>query len=272
MINPYLPKFVKIKAIRTETSDTKLFTFEFVDAKDRRNFSFEHGQFMMAGMLGEGEAAFDICSSRADLQKFDLAIRQVGRLTAKLHQLKVGDQITIRGPFGNGLPLNNFKNRDLLLIGGGCGFITMRSFALDYLAGKLDIGKLNIFYGCANEERLLFKKEYKSWRKKVGLEIALDKPSKNWQGKMGTITSLFNSSQDFTGAVALMVGPPAMYKFVIEELQDRGIKDEDIYLSLERRMYCGIGVCQHCAIGPYYVCKDGPVFSWAQLRGIPNAI
>ncbi len=272
MLNPYLPKLAKVTKINRETSDTLLFTFQFTEKKDCNSFSFIHGQFLMLGILGFGEAAFDICSSTIDLSNFQLSIRKVGALTSSLHELKVGNSVTIRGPFGNGLPLKNFKNKDLLLIGGGCGFVTMRSFVLDYLHGKLNAGNLNVFYGCANEENLLFKNEYEKWRKKVSLDITLDNPSKNWKGNIGVITKLFNDKQDFTDTVALLVGPPVMYKFVIEELKNRGVKDSDIYLSLERRMYCGVGVCQHCAIGPYYVCKDGPVFSWEQLRNIPGAI
>ena len=272
MYNPYLPKLAKIKKISDETPDTKLFTFAFADKKDRDSFSFWHGQFLMLGLLGQGEAAFDICSSAFKLSTFDLSIRKVGALTEELHRLKAGDLVTVRGPFGNGLSLKSFKNKDLLLIGGGCGFVTMRSFVLDYLAGKLNQGNLNIFYGCLSEESLLFKKEYSRWKKKIDLDIILDHPSKNWKGQRGVVTGLFNDRQDFSDTVALIVGPPVMYKFVIEELRKRGIKDSDIYLSLERRMYCGIGVCQHCAIGPYYVCKDGPVFSWEQLKGIPGAI
>lgn len=272
MINPYLPKLAKIKSISQDTPDTKLFTFQFIEKKDQDNFNFWHGQFLMLGLLGTGESAFDICSSAVKLKSFDLSIRKVGGLTQKLHAAKVGDLVTVRGPFGNGLPLKNFKNKDLLLIGGGCGFVTMRSFVLDYLAGKLNAGKLNVFYGCLNEENLLFKKEYKQWEKKVDLDIILDRPSKTWKGPKGIVTGLFNNSQDFSKTVALIVGPPVMYKFVIEDLQKRAMLDENIYVSLERRMYCGVGVCQHCAIGPYYVCKDGPVFSWEQLRGIPGSI
>jgi NAD(P)H-flavin reductase len=272
MINPYLPKLAKIKNIRVETPDTKLFTFQFVEKKDRDSFSFNHGQFLMLGLLGQGEAAFDICSSAVKLSTFDLTVKKVGTLTEKLDQLKTGDLVTVRGPFGNGLPLKKFKNKDLLLVGGGCGFVTMRSFVLDYLTNKLNQGKLNIFYGCSNEKNLLFKKEYNQWQKKVGLDITLDHPSKKWKGSKGVITVLFNQVQDLKKTVALVVGPPVMYKFVIEELEERGMKDSDIYLSLERRMYCGLGVCQHCAIGPYYVCQDGPVFSWEQLKNIPGAI
>ncbi|OGY46135.1 MAG: hypothetical protein A3J62_03645 [Candidatus Buchananbacteria bacterium RIFCSPHIGHO2_02_FULL_38_8] len=272
MYNPYLPKFAKILKIQDETPDTKLFTFQFVDKANQNNLNFTHGQFLMLGLFDYGEAPFDICSSSVKTNTFDLTVRKVGILTNQLHLLKVGDLVTIRGPFGNGLPLLQFKDKDLLLIGGGCGFVTMRSFVLDYLAGKLNLGKLNVFYGCLNEENLYFKKEYSQWRKKVELDIALDKPSKSWKGKKGVVTALFNDRQDFSNTVALIVGPPIMYKFVIQELQARGMADSDIYVSLERRMYCGVGVCQHCAIGSYYVCKDGPVFSWEQLKDIKGAV
>ena len=272
MLNPYLPKIAKILKIQDETPDTKLFTFEFVSKTDQNNFNFIHGQFLMLGLLGWGEAPFDICSSTTNRKIFDLTVREVGSLTERLHQLKIGDLVIVRGPFGNGLPLKNFKNKDLFLIGGGCGFVTIRSFVLDYLAGKLHQGKLNVFYGCANEKNLLFKNEFKSWQKKAGLDITLEKPSAQWKGQRGVIINLFNDRQDFSNTIALIVGPPVMYKFVVEELKDRGVADQDIYFSLERRMYCGVGVCQHCAIGPYYVCKDGPVFSWEQLKDIIGAV
>ncbi|MFA5022010.1 MAG: FAD/NAD(P)-binding protein [Patescibacteria group bacterium] len=272
MFNPYLPKIAKVKKIKLEAVDAKLFTLEFIDKKDKANFCFTHGQFLLVGLMGLGEAAFDICSSTVKLNTFELAIRKVGSLTNKLHQLKVGDLVTVRGPFGNGLEQVKYKDKELLLIGGGCGFITMRSFALDYLAQKLLVKKLDIFYGALTEANLFFKDEYNLWRKKIGLAITLNKPSLKWQGTRGVVTNLFSNSQDFSNTVALIVGPPPMYRSVIEELQKRGMKDSDIYMSLERRMYCGIGVCQHCAIGPYYVCKDGPVFSWQQLKDIPGAI
>jgi len=272
MINPYIPKIAKIKKIQAETPDMKLFTFEFVDKKNHDDFAFRHGQFLMLGILGHGEAPFDICSSSVKTSTFDLAVRRAGALTEKLHQLKAGDLVAIRGPFGNGLPLEKFKGKDLLLIGGGCGFVTMRSFVQDYLDNKLNIGNLKIFYGCLDEQNLLFKNEYASWRKKVGLEIALSRPSNKWSGKKGLVTALFNDRQDFSNTVVLVVGPPIMYRPVVQELKKKGVADENIYLSLERRMYCGIGVCQHCAVGPYYVCKDGPVFSWAQLKDIEGAV
>lgn len=272
MINPYIPKLARVIKIVPQTFDINLYTFEFVDKKDRNDFTFIHGQFLMLGLINHGEAAFDICSSTSQLKSFDLAVRKVGTLTSKLHELKVGDTVTIRGPFGNGLPEKMTQNKDLLLIGGGSGFIVMRSIVLDFLTGKLSANNVNVFYGCQDEHSMLFRREYNQWQKKVGLDVVLAKPSKKWKGPAGVITVLFNKKQDFKNTVALIVGPPIMYRPVIENLKKQGVKDEDIYISLERKMYCGIGVCQHCAIGPYYVCKDGPVFSWAQLKDIPNAI
>ncbi len=272
MFNPYLPQLAKIKKIVEQTDDIKLFTFEFVDKKVRKSFKFDHGQFLMAGFLNFGEAAFDICSSASDLKTFDLAIRKVGVLTAKFFEAKAGDIVTIRGPFGNGLPEKIYKEKDLLLIGGGSGFIVMRSIVLDFLKGKLGAKKVDVFYGCQDEHNMLFQREYGQWKKKVGLDVVLAKPSKGWRGPSGVVTVLFNEKQDFANTVALIVGPPAMYRPVIENLKKKGMKDSDILVSLERKMYCGIGVCQHCAIGPYYVCKDGPVFSWDQIKDIPNAV
>jgi len=272
MLNPYLPKLAKIKKIVDQTQDIKLFTFEFVDKKDRDNFNFSHGQFLMAGILNFGEAAFDICSSTSSLKTFDLAIRKVGGLTSKFFETKIGDIVTIRGPFGNGLPEKFTKDKDLLLIGGGSGFIVMRSIVLDYLKGKLEAKKVDVFYGCQDEHNMLFQGEFSQWKKKIGLDVALANPGKSWKGPCGVVTVLFNEKQDFTNTVALVVGPPVMYKSVIDNLKKKGMKDSDIFVSLERKMYCGIGVCQHCAIGPYYVCKDGPVFSWDQIKDIPGAI
>ena len=272
MYNPYLPKLAKIKKIVDQTCDIKLFKFEFVDKNNREGFTFNHGQFLMAGLINFGEAAFDICSSTSELKTFDLAIRKVGSLTSKFFEARVGDIVTVRGPFGNGLPEKLYKEKDLLLIGGGSGFIVMRSIVLDFLQGKVDANKLDVFYGCQDENNMLFKREFGQWKKKVGLDVVLAKPSKEWKGPTGVVTVLFNKNQDFTNTVALIVGPPAMYRPVIENLKKKGMKDADIFISLERKMYCGIGVCQHCAIGSYYVCKDGPVFSWEQLKDIPGAV
>jgi len=270
MKNPYRPKLAKIVNIKTENADSKLYTLRH---EDKEQFEFNHGQFMQVGLLGYGEAPFTLCSSTFDNKNFEVTIREVGDLTKKIHQLRIGDTITVRGPFGNGFPMEEFSDRNILLIGGGCGFVAMRSFILDHKLGKFNKkNKLQVFYGCLNEENILFSDEQKNWKKQVDYRIALMKPSSKWKGIKGVVTKIFEKVKIVEDAVAVVVGPPVMYKFVIEELVKNNIKDSDIYLSLERKMYCGEGVCQHCAIGPYYVCKDGPVFSYDQLKKIKGSI
>jgi NAD(P)H-flavin reductase len=274
MHNLYQTQEAKIISMKRESSDTMLFRLQFVDQKIQKQLAFLPGQFMQIGLAGWGECPISICSSSKDAKDFfELAIRQVGVLTTKLQELKIGDLVQIRGPFGNGFDISKFKDKPLILIGGGCGFIPLRPLIIDYLAGRLENTILQIFYGCLNEQTLLFKGDHANWSRYADLDIALEKPSAEWKGEKGLITNLIKNNKKITpNSVAVLVGPPKMYKFVIAELQKKKIKDENIYLSLERKMYCGAGVCQHCAIGPYYVCKDGPVFSWDQIKDVPEVI
>lgn len=267
MRNNFIPQEVKVLMVSKDSIDTKLFTLVFTDKKEQKKFSFEHGQFMMLGLPGSGEAAFDICSATKNNKRFfQLNVRLVGRLTKKLHELKKGDTAWVRGPLGRGFPRKKINSRNLLLIGGGCGSVTLRSLILDHLDSKLSPkNQMQVFYGCLNEKTLQFKNEYGLWKKKVDLNIILDKPSAAWKGEKGLITKLFETSKVLAKPVAILCGPAVMYKFVIAELKKRQIPDEDIYVSLERRMSCGIGTCQHCALGSKYACKDGPVFSLAEI-------
>jgi len=273
MINIYQPQLAKIISIKQESLDTKLFRFKFLDKKISHAFAFLPGQFVMLGLPGWGEAAISICSSPQETNNyFELAIRDVGSLTHRFHSLKVGETTTVRGPFGNGFDLDKFNGKNLLLIGGGCGFVPLRPIIVDYLKGKIKANNLQIFYGCLNEETILFRDEQAAWNRNSEFTVILDKPYKKWLGEKGMVTDLIIKRKINPETIVVMVGPPVMYKFVLKELKNKKIKDENIYLSLERKMYCGLGICQHCAIGPYYVCKDGPVFSWAQIKDIPEVI
>ncbi|HLD28018.1 MAG TPA: FAD/NAD(P)-binding protein [Patescibacteria group bacterium] len=267
MFNIYEPQSVKIISVLDESIDTKLFRLRFTNKRINLEFDFLLGQFVQVGLAGWGECPISICSSSSDSSKyFELAIRDVGVLTHKLHQLKQGDLVDIRGPFGNGFDVDTFKDKPLILIGGGCGFVPLRPLINDYLSGKLDNTVLQIFYGCQNEDTLLFKKEYAAWNRRAEFNVILEKPIKKWGGAKGLVTDLFKTRTITSNSVAVLVGPPVMYKFVIQELKKRKVKDENIYVSLEKKMYCGVGICQHCAIGPYYVCKDGPVFRWSDIK------
>lgn len=273
MINVYQSQPAKIIAINQESADTKLFRLRFIDKKRQKDFNFLPGQFVQIGLAGWGECPISFCSSPDQaLNFFELAIRAVGSLTNKLHQLRSGDLVEIRGPFGNGFDEEVFRDRPLTLIGGGCGFVPLRPLIVDYLNGRLAASQLQVFYGCLSEDSLLFRREYAAWNRESEFNVILEKPSKKWAGARGLVTKLLDQRPLAKGAVAVLVGPPVMYRFVIKKLLAKKIKPEDIYLSLERKMYCGVGVCQHCAIGPYYVCRDGPVFRWSDLAAIKDAI
>jgi len=273
MFNIYQPQKAKLISISQESSETTLLRLQFTDKRFQKSFNFSPGQFLQIGLLGWGECPISICSSPSVSDKyFELAIRDVGQLTHKLNSLTIGDEVWLRGPFGNGFDMEKFSGKPLLIIGGGCGFIPLRPLIQDYMAGKIKLPKLQIFYGCLNEDTMLFKKEYPAWNRNSEFAITLEKPSNRWKGARGLVTALIAKRDIDPGSVAIVVGPPIMYKFVIKELIKKKIKPQNIYLSLERKMYCGNGVCQHCAIGPYYVCKDGPVFCWQDIKNIPEVI
>ncbi len=279
MQNNFLPKIAKIRKIVKESVETKRFQLTFVNYRDQKKFSFTNGQFLLAGIAGEAEGAFNICSNPVLSKKFfEISVRKIGRLTRGLHQLKVGQTILVRGPFGRGWPnLNNLKTKNLLLIGGGCGFVPLRSVISEINSlkkkNKLKNLKVTIFYGCADYDSLLFKKELVEWDKKMDLKIIFDKEKKlpitnNRFGikcDFGLITKLFDLYPISKDIIGFLCGPPIMYKFVIEKLKKVGVPEQNIYLSLERRMECGDGICQHCASGDLYVCKDGPVFRLDEL-------
>lgn len=272
MKNHYLPQRAKILKIRTESKRTNLYTLQLVEEKIQKNFFFTPGQFVFAGLLGHGEGPFDICSSSLERGLFEIAVRRVGSVTEKIHQLKVGDTLAVRGPYGHGFPMTTFADKNLLLLGGGCGFVTMRTVILDYIKQKPAKQKIQLFLGVGTPDDLLFRSEYPTWRKHLDLQLIVSEPTPDWPGQVGLITDLFDKVPLLDNIAVLACGPPVMYHFCLEKLKQHNIPDELMFFSFERRMDCGVGVCQHCAIGSKYVCKDGPVFSYADIKDVPGAI
>ncbi|PKL72702.1 hydrogenase [Candidatus Kuenenbacteria bacterium HGW-Kuenenbacteria-1] len=270
MKNIYQSKTAIIKNIKTQTKEVKLFTLQFKKKKDQKDFFFTPGQFIEVGILGFGEAPFAICSSNVNVDFFQICVRKAGQLTIKLHSLKINDEIQIRGPYGNGFPKIENSTTNLLLIGGGIGLVPLRSIIKTIQDQKQNIkNKIILFYGVKDYNELLFKDEYKQWEKFLDLHIVLNKPDLKWKGDIGLITVLFDNVKLANGYLSLqafLCGPPIMYKFVVQKLKELNIPDENIFLSLERRMHCGVGICQHCAIGSRYVCKNGPVFNYAEIK------
>lgn len=271
-MNPYQAQAFKIIKIGKEGSNSKLFTIQAP-----RRFRFQAGQFVMVGIPGFGEAPISICSEpRVNLKTFQIGVRVVGLLTSRLHKLKAGDRIYIRGPYGRGFPTELAKKRNLLLVAGGLGLMPLRPVILDICAKRKQCQKVQLFYGAKTMDDLLYRREYASWMKKgIDLNVCLEKPSGKFKLKcpllQGVITILFEKVRLEESPIAFLCGPPIMYKFVIQKLKEQGFKDKNIFLSLERRMDCGVGICQHCAVGSYYTCKDGPVFSLKELNEIKGA-
>lgn len=270
MKNIYQPQLAKILKIERLAPDSKLFKL------DIKNMKFYPGQFVEISIPGYGEAPFGIASSPNQEKYIEIGVRKVGKLTQKLHDLEDGDKVGVRGPLGKGYwPINKIKDKNILIIAGGCGILPCRPLILQAEEESSKFKDIMIYYGARECGQLYFENEFAKWREKSDLLLSLDtKPAKKFKEpyKVGVITKLFKSNPPKSDSVALVIGPPIMAKFVLQELKALKFKDEDIYFSLERRMECGVGICQHCAIGPYYVCKDGPVFCWKDIKNIPDIL
>ena len=274
MKNPYKIQTSKILKIEKEGSESKLFTL-----KAPKDFKFKGGQFVEVSLPGFGEAPFSICSDPSQKNNFEICARKTGVLTSELHKMKKGESIGIRGPYGAPFPIKLVEKRDLLLVAGGLGIEPLRPIILEILSNRKKYQKVQLLYGACEEDDLLFSGEYEKWRSGLEFFLTLDKPKdifgnlpKKWKCQVGVVTNLFDRAKIYRNAVAFLCGPPVMYKFVIKKLKELDFKDEDIYLSLERKMHCGVGVCNHCAVGSFSVCKDGPVFSWERIKDVRGAI
>lgn len=260
MKNLYLPSFVKIKKIESLSPNVKLFHLG-------NRLDFIPGQFVLAGLWGYGEAPFGIASSPFEKRRLDLMIRKTGMVSSALHTLKAGDEITIRGPYGNGFPLEFFEGKDIVMVSGGCGIPPIASL-IEYLIKKREkFGRLYLLYGAATPNDVLIKDKVKQWEK-AGLRIFLtvDKPTPDWQGYVGLVTELIKEIKiNPLDAVSAMCGPGPMTAAVEKILRPLGIADRRVFVSDERKMQCGIGKCQHCTTGDKYVCLDGPVFNYDEI-------
>lgn len=269
----YLPIQAEVVDVRPLTQLEKLFTVELPEG-----VSLHHrpGQFVMVSLFGAGEAPISISSSPSRSNgNFELCIRRAGSLTGALHQLSPGDRLGLRGPFGHGLPLERFRGKDMLFAPGGLGLAPMRSMINQVLDERENFGRVIILYGARNPSELLFSDELKEWknRQDVELHLTVDHPDENWKGNVGVITTLFPNIQvNAANTVAVTVGPPVMYRFVLIEMLGLGIREGNIWLSLERRMKCGVGKCGHCQINHIYTCQEGPCLNYAQIKYLKEAL
>lgn len=268
-----MPHLARIEEIVPETAsgDVKTFRVQFLDP----DVSFSHlpGQCAMVSVLGVGEAMISISSSPTRPRPLELAVKQVGRLTARLHEMEPGDVIGLRGPYGNHFPIEDMKGKDLLFIGGGIGLAPLRSLINYVLDNRADYGKIDIIYGARSPGDLCFKRElYEVWPYAPDTRVLLtvDRGDEDWKGAVALVPHFLEQVRpEPEGKVAITCGPPIMIKFTLESLKKLGFADEQIVTTLELKMQCGIGKCGRCNIGSRYVCLDGPVFTLAQLKAMP---
>ena len=272
--NALIPTIGVVTSIRRDTPDVKTFTVVRADTGTGVCFKHMPGQCAMLSIPGVCEAMFSITSSPTNTEYMEFSIKKCGCLTTWLHAMDVGQQITIRGPYGKHFPVEDeFKGKDLMVVAGGVGLAPVRSVINYVRAKRQDYGKVMIVYGSRSKEDLLDYNEILSeWMQDDGVEVHLtiDRPQDDWDGHVGFVPNYvkeLNPSKDYT---VIMCGPPIMIKFTLANLKEMGFAETQVYTTMELRMKCGVGKCGRCNIGSKYVCKDGPVFRFDQLDALPN--
>ncbi|MGE4298464.1 MAG: FAD/NAD(P)-binding protein [Desulfovibrionaceae bacterium] len=277
MLNPYLPYPVRIADVRVETEDKTLRSFElaFLHAKDAKAFAYHPGQFAELSIPGVGESPIGIASSPTEGANLLFTVFRAGVVTTRLHDMQPGDIMGVRGPMGNWYPLEQNQGKNIVLIAGGYAVTTLRATMawLLHPDNRPRFGAITFIYGARTPGMLLYRDQFAAWTQSgdAAIHLTVDREHPDWSGTVGfvpTVTGEVAPSPD--NAIALVCGPPVMIKFTQPVLDKLGWRADQIYLSLENRMKCGIGMCGRCNVGPEYVCKDGPVFSKAQLDALPR--
>jgi len=266
--NIYKP--IKSKLIDVIEESPLIKTFVLVPEEE---FSFKTGQFIELCVDGIGEAPFTPSSSPLVKDKLEVTVMKTGYVTEYMHKLSAGVYMGIRGPYGRGYPVENFFGKEVLILGGGCGLAPIRSllFALEHVSDKLE--KVILCYGSKTPSDCIYKPLFFRLNKINKFEAyrTVDKPDGEWNESVGVVTSLLNKvKMNIEKSVAIVCGPPVMMKFGTIRLIEMGYKDQQIYLSMEKNMSCGLGKCGHCMLGEYFVCKDGPVFTYDELKFTPD--
>lgn len=275
--NPYLPMSMVIERITDETDDRTIKSFDlaFVRPEDAARFHYTPGQFCELSVFGVGEAPFGIASSPTEKGFVRFTVKKAGVVTSKLHSLKPGDQIGMRGPLGNHFPLDLMRGKDVVVIGGGFAFTTLRSLIVYLLeSGERDqFGKIIIIYGARTPGLLMYQADLAAWEARSDMQMVqtIDIAVPGWARQVGFVPAVVEqTAPDAANAVAIICGPPVMIRFTLPVMTKLGFGKEQIYTSLENRMKCGIGKCGRCNVGLKYVCLDGPVFSMAELAELPS--
>lgn len=273
--NIYQCQTATIYDIIQETKDVRTFRYKLDDEKAQADFTFMPGQFCQLTVFSEGEATFCIASSPTRKEFLECSVKKIGKVTEALHKLSVGDKIGFRGPYGNYFPVNELAKKNLIFVGGGIGLAPLRSLIQYVIDKRKDYGQITILYGARTVEDLVYKSELKDWTDvpncKLILTVDPGGQTPDWRGKVGFVpTVLEQIAPSVKDAKVITCGPPIMIKFTVKSLEKLGFKPRDIITTLEMKMKCGLGKCGRCNIGNVYVCKDGPVFTYEQIKNLPD--
>jgi len=257
------------------TDQEKLFHLRIKDRVERDRFSYLPGQFVMVEVPGHGEIPISISGSPEHRGYIELCIRKAGRVTGVLHRATRGALVGVRGPFGTHFPLERMKGQNIVLVAGGLGLAPLRSAILHVTESRADFDNVHIVYGTGEPSQLLFDYQYEQWRRVDGvdLQITVERPDAAWTGAVGFVTGLLEKVDlPWERTFAIVCGPPIMFKFVCEQLSQRGLAMDRMFVSLERRMHCGMGKCCRCNVGSTFTCLDGPVFDFWSVMNLKEAI
>jgi sulfhydrogenase subunit gamma (sulfur reductase) len=267
--NLYLPAMAKVIRIEELSADIKLFRFRMLKGSFHKNsdrLTFLPGQFIMVGIWGYGEAPFGILSSPCEDGFMEILVRKVGTVTNALHRLSVGASLAIRGPYGNGFPISFFEDKDIVMVSGGCGIPPIASLVEHIISSRNRFGRVYLLYGATTPQDILLKDRLDTWSGHINILLNVSHPTPEWKGHVGIITAMIKDIEiNPLNSVAAMCGPGPMMTALEHIIRPLGIADRRIYVSLERKMQCGIGKCQHCTTGDTYVCLDGPIYNFDEI-------
>ncbi|MGE0823015.1 MAG: FAD/NAD(P)-binding protein [Candidatus Binatia bacterium] len=266
--NPYSPIATEVIEVIVETP-----TIKTLQLKPETPIAFAAGQFVELTVPGVGEAPFTPSSRASVMDELYLTIMKTGKVTEAVHRLNKGDTVGLRGPLGTGYPIDLFQDKEVLVVGGGCGFAPLRSLMYSLFERAEELKKLLFRGGCKSARDLLYRQELEEWaaRPDLNMQLTVDVGDESWKGPVGTVTTILDDiDMECRHGVAIVCGPSIMMKFVTAKLVDMGFQDHNIYISMEKHMSCGIGKCGHCRLGTYYVCKDGPVFPYDKIKRFPD--
>jgi NAD(P)H-flavin reductase len=267
VLHPMTPAFWRVRRTRPETYDT--FTLELEAIEGRGAFAFSPGQFNMLYAFGVGEVPISISGNPGRSKLLVHTTRAVGQVTKALRALKRGDLLGVRGPFGSSWPVAEAAGRDVVIVAGGIGLAPLRPALETILARRKEYGRVALLYGARTPQDILYRKELEHWSARLDLNVhvTVDRASGDWKGSVGVVTTLIpRAAFDPQNSLAFICGPEIMMRFTILELQKRGLKADQIYISTERNMKCAVGFCGHCQLGPTFICREGPIFRFDRIQ------